>query len=71
MILKPVVVLDKRTIHENGANVEQWLIRWEGLPPSAATWENKSELCRRFSSMNLEKKVQSEDGGIVVSSEAQ
>ncbi|KAJ4840903.1 hypothetical protein Tsubulata_047129 [Turnera subulata] len=66
MILQPAEVLDMRVLQENDARVEEWLIRWEGLPSSAATWENKADLCRKYPSMNLEDKVQSGDGGIVM-----
>ncbi|KAJ4821771.1 hypothetical protein Tsubulata_035974 [Turnera subulata] len=62
MILQPAEVLDTRVLQENDARVEEWLIRWEGLPSSAATWENKADLCRKYPSMNLEDKVQSGDG---------
>ncbi|KAJ4838061.1 hypothetical protein Tsubulata_037879 [Turnera subulata] len=70
MILTPVAILDKRTIKECDSPVEQWLVRWDGLPESAATWENKRDLLKRFASLNLEDKVQRGDGGIVVSSPA-
>lgn len=36
----PFAVLDKRVIQRNNAPLAQWLVHWENLAPTDATWED-------------------------------
>ncbi|KAJ4836544.1 hypothetical protein Tsubulata_013593 [Turnera subulata] len=64
-------LLDKRIIQEGDRNVEQWLIRWDGLPASDATWEDTDSVKHRFPALNLEDKNQIQIGGNVMSKSQQ
>lgn len=44
---------------------EEWLIKWEKLPNSEATWEEAYFIKHQFLELHLENKVHLETGGIV------
>ncbi|KAA0044281.1 Ty3/gypsy retrotransposon protein [Cucumis melo var. makuwa] len=61
--LWPETVLGIRWSKELGAN--EWLIKWQGLPGSEATWESTYQMNQQFPSFHLEDKVNVEPRGIV------
>ncbi|TYK05580.1 Retrotransposable element Tf2 [Cucumis melo var. makuwa] len=61
--LWPENVLGIRWNKELGAN--EWLIKWQGLPESDATWESVYQMNQQFPSFHLEHKVNVEPRGIV------
>ena len=43
-----------------------YLVQWEGLPPSSASWEDLASFQTRYPSFQLEDKLfQKEDGSVV------
>jgi hypothetical protein len=63
-ILQPISVLDTRIIIQGSTPVPQMLIQWEGLDPSAATWEDKAEIELIYPNFNLGDKVNFNGGSI-------
>ncbi|KAL0544392.1 hypothetical protein IC582_019507 [Cucumis melo] len=61
--LWPENVLGIRWNKVLGAN--EWLIKWQGLPESEATWESVYQMNQQFPSFHLEDKVNVEPRGIV------
>ena len=61
--LWPENVLGIRWNKELRAN--EWLIKWQGLPESDATWESVYQMNQQFPSFHLEDKVNVEPRGIV------
>ncbi|KAL4018114.1 hypothetical protein IC575_021704 [Cucumis melo] len=61
--LQPENVLGIRWNKELGAN--EWLIKWQGLQESDATWESVYQMNQQFPSFHLEDKVNVEPRGIV------
>ncbi|XP_037473923.1 uncharacterized protein LOC119349941 [Triticum dicoccoides] len=46
----PVAIHDHKLVRVKGELQPRFLVRWSGLPPSLATWEDPVELRRRFPS---------------------
>lgn len=61
----PQTVLQSRTILRNDQPVKQVLVHWEGMPESAATWEDWLPLARDYPFLNLEDKVIVNGGSVV------
>lgn len=49
---EPAAVLKKRMIPRGGVAITQWLILWQNLGPSDATWEDATIIQRMFPSFN-------------------
>ncbi|KAG8655554.1 hypothetical protein MANES_04G053766v8 [Manihot esculenta] len=64
VLLEPYGILDTRWIKQGSRFVEESLVQWKDLPVEDATWENTAALFERFSSINLEDKVQANGGSI-------
>ncbi|KAF5767039.1 putative nucleotidyltransferase, Ribonuclease H [Helianthus annuus] len=67
LILQPQHVLQTRTIHKGNQLVPQYLIQWEGLPVTTATWEDSAQIQQQFPNFPLADKVDFNGGGIVMS----
>lgn len=63
-LLKPVQVLDTRTILLQGQPRPQALIQWEHQPASAVTWESLTDLHQDFPDFCLEVKASHDGRGI-------
>lgn len=50
-LLVPVAVLAKRMVKKNNAAVGEWLIQWAHLPESEATWEDATEIMKKYPSL--------------------
>jgi hypothetical protein len=46
--LEPVEILDRRLVKKGNAAVTQILLRWSGMSPDCATWEDYHVLRTRF-----------------------
>ncbi|KAD6454163.1 hypothetical protein E3N88_08869 [Mikania micrantha] len=66
LILKPLQILDTRTVRRSDLVIDQVLIQWEGLPKQAATWEDKIQSLRSFPNLHLEDKVKLKGDGNVM-----
>ena len=55
--LQPKVVLKTRVLLRNQQQVQQYLIKWEGLDEDQDTWEDTAAVQRAFPKFNLEDKV--------------
>lgn len=49
---QPTAVLQRRMIPRNGVAVTQWLILWENLGPTDATWEDADVIRSMFPTFN-------------------
>jgi ribosomal protein L21E len=47
-ILKPEKILNTRLIQRGASTVDQILVQWTTLPASMATWEDKTEILKKF-----------------------
>ena len=56
-VLQPKIILQSRVILRNHQQVQQQLIKWEGLEDDQATWEDTSTIKLAFLDFNLEDKV--------------
>ncbi|KAL4282753.1 hypothetical protein GQ457_16G010950 [Hibiscus cannabinus] len=66
LILQPKAVLDTRQLSRSGRVIDQWLIDWEGLPLTSATWEDAIHISKKFPDFNLADKVRVNGGSTVV-----
>lgn len=48
VVLKPERILQGRQITRGNSAVPQWLIKWEGLDDSEASWEDASFVVQQF-----------------------
>lgn len=46
--LSPETFLDSRLVSRGSSTVKQYLVQWSALPPSMATWEEATDLKRRY-----------------------
>ncbi|KAI5438609.1 hypothetical protein KIW84_024371, partial [Lathyrus oleraceus] len=65
-ILMPQTIIQSRVILQQQQQIPQVLVQWEGLPRSAATWENWSEFQDNYPNLNLEDKVSFNGGSNVM-----
>ncbi|PHU11921.1 hypothetical protein BC332_18851 [Capsicum chinense] len=65
LLLTPENILEQRIITKGGHQITQFLVKWQGLPPSEATWEDLPTLTHQFPDLNLEDKVSLHGGGNV------
>lgn len=63
-LVEPVAILDRRMIKRGNVAVVQVLIQWSSSMPTDATWEEWSDIARRFPEFNLETRFV-EGGGNV------
>ena len=47
-LLKPEKILDFRMVQRGASTIKQLLVQWTLLPLELATWEEESDLARRF-----------------------
>jgi len=47
-LLTPEKILDFRMVQRGASTIKQLLVQWTLLPPELATWEEESDLARRF-----------------------
>jgi len=47
-LLTPEKILDFRMVQRGASTIKQLLVHWTLLPPELATWEEESDLARRF-----------------------
>ena len=66
-VLQPKIILQSRVILRNHQQVQQQLIKWEGLEDDQATWEDTSTIKLAFLDFNLEDKVSFKGEGNVTS----
>ncbi|KAH1148528.1 hypothetical protein GYH30_043247 [Glycine max] len=66
-VLQPEMVLQSKVILRNHQQVQQQLIKWEGLEDDQATWEDTSTIKLTFPDFNLEDKVSFKGEGNVTS----
>ena len=66
-VLQPEMVLQSRVILRNHQQVQQQLIKWEGLEDDEATCEDTSAIKLVFPNFNLEDKVSFKGEGNVTS----
>ncbi|XP_073223389.1 uncharacterized protein [Cicer arietinum] len=60
----PSQVLGRRTIQQQGEQVQQVLIQWQQKPAEEATWEDVNTIQNQFPEFNLKDKVELEGEGI-------
>lgn len=60
--IQPGRILAQRNICQNGQNVNQVLISWEGTEEADNTLEDYDSIYRQFSGCNLEDKVDAKRG---------
>jgi hypothetical protein len=48
ILWKPLKVVDMAVVRKKKRNTTQWLIQWEGLPDTDATWEDAHKIAARF-----------------------
>ncbi|CAM8982891.1 unnamed protein product [Rhodiola kirilowii] len=63
-LMTPECILRTRSVKVQNTWRTQWLIKWEGLPDTDATWEFKDDFTAEFPDLNLETKVAFHEGGI-------
>ncbi|MCH91013.1 transposon Tf2-1 polyprotein, partial [Trifolium medium] len=63
-VLSPEKILKTRIILKGPLQVPQVLIKWQDLDASLATWEDKVEILRAFPNLNLEDKIEVNEGSI-------
>ena len=56
-LLQPAAILGYRKILQQGQQLPQVLVQWQGQPDSDATWELLSDFQKDFPHFNLEDKV--------------
>ncbi|KAL4384927.1 hypothetical protein GQ457_15G020150 [Hibiscus cannabinus] len=66
LILQPKALLDTRKLSRLGRVIDQWLIDWECLHPTSATWEDAIHISKKFPDFNLADKVRVNGGSTVV-----
>ena len=64
-ILEPHLVLQERKLTIQGTAKTQILVWWQGLPSTAATWEDKDDFKLAFPDFNLEDKVEVDGGSMI------
>ena len=64
-LLLPISILVIRIYSSRGRPVKQVLVQWSHSPPEDATWENWFEFCKIYQILDLEDKVNFEEGGSV------
>ncbi|KAM3238925.1 hypothetical protein P3L10_013958 [Capsicum annuum] len=52
--LTPEDILEQRIVTKGGHQITQFLVKWQGLPPSENTWEDIPTLTHQFPDLNLE-----------------
>ena len=74
LFLEPQLILQERVLNIKGREIKQVLVWWQGLPYTAATWEDKEELPQAYPDFNLEDKVEVDwgrrGGGSIYKNEA-
>lgn len=61
-IIYPLAILDSRKIHVGNKQIEQVLVQWSGMLPEDSSWEEPEHLRRSFPSIQLEGKLEIEEG---------
>ena len=56
-VLQPEAILETRVLLRNHQQVQQYLVKWEGLDEDQATWEDTAAVQLAFPDFNLEDKV--------------
>ncbi|GKB65726.1 ty3-gypsy retrotransposon protein [Tanacetum coccineum] len=63
-VLQPDIILDQRTVQNNGKSETQVLVKWKGRDIAESTWESKDEIQLSGDMSDLEDKVRFEEGDI-------
>ncbi|XP_038687346.1 uncharacterized protein LOC119996729 [Tripterygium wilfordii] len=65
-VVKPIAILSQREVVRQGQLIPQVLVQWENLLQEDATWEDLALVSKQFPNLNLEDKVLTDQGSIVM-----